>query len=117
MAVGDRKALDTRVYHPGTGEILKPNEALLRPGRTWYRFHNPTHQDGCDLYHHDPRQQHGPLKFDLEVSQTTLPEGWVKDPGGSAGYGYIPVGGQMGTTWTGSRRLQPCGSKTHPNSP
>ena len=42
-AVGDRKAPSTLVYHPGTGEILKHNEVLLRPGRTWYRFHNPTY--------------------------------------------------------------------------
>ena len=81
-AVGDRKAPGTRVYHPGTGEILKPNEALLRPGRTWYRFHNPTHRDDCDLYHRDLRNQHEPLKFDWQVSQTTLREGWVKDSEG-----------------------------------
>jgi len=67
-----------RVYHTGTGEILKSDKAPLNTG---YHFHNP-HQDECNLYHHSLYKHHEPLKNDWPVSQTTLQEGWVKDPEG-----------------------------------
>ena len=67
-----------RAYHTGTGEILKSDEAPLHTG---YHFHNP-HQDECNLYHHNPHKYCEPLKYDWPVSQTTLQEGWVKDPEG-----------------------------------
>jgi len=67
-----------RVYHTGTGEILKSVEAPLR---TWYHFHHPL-RDECDLYHRDLRKRHRPVEHSWSVSQTTLQEGWVKDPEG-----------------------------------
>jgi len=67
-----------RVYHTGTGEILNSVEAPLR---TWYRFHHPL-RDECDLYHRDLRKRYGPVEHGWPVSQTTLQEGWVKDPEG-----------------------------------
>jgi len=67
-----------RIYHTGTGEILKSVEVPLR---TWYRFHHP-HQDECYLYHHNSHKHHGPPKCDWPISQTSLQEGWVKDPEG-----------------------------------
>ena len=70
-----------RIYHTGTGGILGPADALQDLERTWYRFHNPL-RDECDLYHHNSRKQNGPPKCDWPVSQTTLQEGWVKDPEG-----------------------------------
>ena len=81
-AIGDRRAPDTRIYNPGTGEILKPSEVLLRPLRTWYQFHNPRHRDDCDIYHRDLHKQHEPLKSDWPISQTAFRDGWVRDPEG-----------------------------------
>jgi hypothetical protein len=69
---------DIRIYHTGTGEVLEPGETPLNPGRTWYRFHNP-HGDDCDFYHRNLRKH---LERGWQVSQTTLREGWVKDPEG-----------------------------------
>jgi len=80
-AVGHRNGFDMKIYRTGSGEILEPDKALLHPGRTWYRFHNP-HRDDCDVYHRDLRKQHEPIECDWPISQTALREGWVKDPGG-----------------------------------
>jgi hypothetical protein len=80
-AVGHRNGFDIRVYHTGTGEILDSTETSLQPRPTRYRFDNP-HRDDCDLYHRDSRKHHEPLECDWPVSQTTLREGWVKDPEG-----------------------------------
>ena len=80
-ALRHRNGLGFYIYHTETGEILKPDKALLHPKQTWYRFHNP-HQDDCDLYHHNLYKHHKTLESDWSVSQSTLQEGWVKDPEG-----------------------------------
>ena len=67
-----------RAYHTRTGEILESDEAPLHTG---YRFHGP-HHDECNLYHHNPYKYCEPLKYNWPVSQTSLQEGWVKDPEG-----------------------------------
>ena len=64
------------VYHTETGEILKSDETSLHLQSTWYQF-----EDKEDLYHHD-LCKHTVLESDWPVSQTTLQEGWVKDPEG-----------------------------------
>jgi len=69
------------IYHMETGEILKLDTAFLHPKQTWYRFYNP-HQDDCDLYHHNLHKHHEHLECDWPVSQSTLQEGWIKDPEG-----------------------------------
>ena len=69
-------------YNLGTGEFLKPNEVQFQiSGLKWYYFYN-THRDDCDLYHRDMAKQHEPLEGSWPVSQTTLQDGWVKDPQG-----------------------------------
>ncbi|KAF9647149.1 hypothetical protein BDM02DRAFT_2810825 [Thelephora ganbajun] len=65
------------VYHTETGEILKSVRTPLHLRATWYRF-----QDECNLYHSNLCKHHRPLECDWPVSQTTLQEGWVKDPDG-----------------------------------
>ena len=70
-----------RVYSRETGEILRPDKVLQDLECTWYRFNSPL-QDECDPYHHDSRKHNGPLKCSWPISQTTLQEGWVKDPEG-----------------------------------
>lgn len=80
-AIGYRNSFDIHIYYTETGEILKPDNALLHPERTWYRFHNPR-QDDCDRYHHDLYKHHEPLECSWQVSQDTLQKGWVKDPEG-----------------------------------
>jgi len=72
---------DIRIYDAETGGTLEPDKALLHPGRTWYRFHNP-YQDDCDLYHRDLRKNREPTECGWPISHTTLREGWVKDPEG-----------------------------------
>ena len=67
-----------RVYHTRTGKILELDQAPLGTG---YRFNN-SRRDECEVYHRDLRKHQGPLKGDWPVSQTTLREGWVKDPEG-----------------------------------
>ena len=67
-----------RVYHTRTGEAVEPDKAPLG---TRYRFHNPR-RDDCDLYLRDLRKHREPLESDWHVSQTTLREGWVRDPEG-----------------------------------
>ena len=67
-----------RIYHTGTGEILKSVEVPLH---TWYRFHHPL-RDECNIYHHGLHKHHGPPKYDWPISQASLQEGWVKDPEG-----------------------------------
>ncbi|KAF9641901.1 hypothetical protein BDM02DRAFT_3194313 [Thelephora ganbajun] len=69
------------VYHAETGEILKPDKASLHLRHTWYRFYNPC-QDDCNLYHHDLHKLYKHLECDWQISQSTLQEGWVKDPEG-----------------------------------
>lgn len=68
-----------RAYHIRTGETL--TEVPQSHGRTWYQFHNQR-QDNCSHYHCDLLKHQGPLDHDWPVSQTTLQEGWVKDPEG-----------------------------------
>jgi len=70
-----------RTYHTGTGETLKAVETPLRLRPTWYSFHN-RQRDDCELYHRDLCKNRGLLDCDWPISQTTLREGWVKDPEG-----------------------------------
>jgi hypothetical protein len=81
VAIRRRNGLQSHVYHAETGEILKPDKAHSHPKRTWYRFHNP-HRDDCNLYHHDLLKQDNNLERNWPISQSTLQEGWVKDPEG-----------------------------------
>ena len=60
------------LYHTKTGEILSLDGAHEGDG---YIFS----QRGCNLYHVSLCQQN---KCSWPISQTTLKEGWVKDPGG-----------------------------------
>jgi len=66
------------VYNTRTGEILELDRAPICTG---YQF---DHQrwDGCNLYHRGSHKHYAPLSCDWPVSQTTLQEGWVKDPEG-----------------------------------
>ena len=80
-ALRHRNGFTFHVYHMETGEILKLDKVSLHPTQTWYRFHNP-HQDDCDLYHHNLHKHHEQLECDWPVSQSTLQEGWIKDPEG-----------------------------------
>jgi WD40 repeat protein len=70
--------LAVRTYHTGTGESLKSGG---QPRSARYRFHHPR-RDECNLYHRDLSKHRGPLESDWPVSETTLQEGWVKDPEG-----------------------------------
>ena len=88
-AIRQPLGFDIRVYHAGTGEVLEPDKTPLHPGRTWYRFHNPR-RDDCDLYHRDSNKRREPLESDWPVSQTTLLEGWVKDPEGKRRFWLHP---------------------------
>ena len=66
-------------YHIRTGEIVGAANAPPYPVQSWYRFNNPLNRSDCDLYHHQCNELHKP---NWPVSQTTLQEGWVKDPEG-----------------------------------
>ena len=79
-AVGRHHGYAMCTYNTGTGEILKSVEAPLHPRR--YRFHHPHGQDECDLYHRESGKHRGPVESIWPVSQTSLREGWVKDPEG-----------------------------------
>jgi len=70
-----------RIYNTRTGEIIESVRPPphLRP--TWYHFHS-RQGDECDLYHRGARKPCEPLEGDWSVSQSTLREGWVKDPDG-----------------------------------
>ena len=70
-----------RTYDAGTGEILESVETPLHLRTTWYNFHN-RQRDECELYHRDLCKNRRPLECDWPVSQTTLRDGWVKDPEG-----------------------------------
>ncbi|KAF9645787.1 hypothetical protein BDM02DRAFT_3189409 [Thelephora ganbajun] len=70
--------LALRVYHTKTGETLGLDK---EPLGTVYYFDNPG-KDHCNLYHHNSYKHHKPLKCDWPISQTTLQEGWIKDPEG-----------------------------------
>ena len=70
-----------RAYHTETGEVLESAEMPLHLRLTWYRFHNQQ-QDECDLYHRELCKRHQLPERGWPVSQTTLQEGWVKDPEG-----------------------------------
>jgi len=70
-----------RTYRTGTGEILESVETPLHLRPTWYHFHN-RQRDDCDLYHRDLCKNRERLEYDWPVSQSTLREGWVKDPEG-----------------------------------
>jgi hypothetical protein len=71
----------SHIYHAETGEILELDKAHLHPKHTWYRFHN-SKRDDCELYHHDLLKQHNHLEGNWPISESTLQEGWVKDPEG-----------------------------------
>jgi len=62
-------------YHIKTGEILKLDKQY--PGVL-----NNFTSSGCDLYHHSLCQYHKTPKRSLPVLETTLVDGWVKDPEG-----------------------------------
>lgn len=79
--IGHRTGFNIHSYHTGTGEILKQNETPLHLEQIQYRFNNP-HRDDCNLYHHDLLKHHKPVESNWPVSQTTLQEGWIKDPEG-----------------------------------
>ena len=79
--IRQRNGFYNHVYHTETGEILKMDKAPSHQKRTWYRFNNP-HRDDCSLYHHDLPKHHEPFSGDWQISQSTLQEGWVKDPEG-----------------------------------
>lgn len=67
-------------YDTGTGEeVLTPTEGLDEC--TWYHFFN-SDEDGQDLYHREFHNYNTPSEHNWPVSQTTLQEGWVKDPEG-----------------------------------
>ena len=68
-------------FNTRTGEILESANVPQHVECTWYRFHNP-HIDECNLYHHNLNKHNKTPKCDWPVSQTTLQEGWVKDPEG-----------------------------------
>jgi len=70
-----------RTYNTGTGEIVESVETPLHLRPTWYNFHN-RQRDDSDLYHRDLCKHRGLLESDWPVSQTTLRDGWVKDPEG-----------------------------------
>ena len=67
------------VCHTRTGEIIRPANEPQYSGRTWYRFNHPLNRSDCNLYHHKSNEL---FKWNWPVSQTTLQEGWVKDPEG-----------------------------------
>ena len=69
-----------RTYCTRTGKILK-SDKTLHSKYTWYMFHS-TSRDDCDLYHCDSLKHHTPPDGNWPVSQSTLQEGWVKDPEG-----------------------------------
>ena len=81
VTIRRRNGFNTHSYHTETGEILKTDTAPLHHKHAWYRFHNQ-HRDDCDIYHHDTLERHKPLEHDWPISQSTLQEGWVKDPEG-----------------------------------
>ena len=62
-------------YHIKTGEILKLD-------KQYPDVCNPFTSSGCDFYHHGLCQYHKPPKHSWPVSETTLADGWVKDPEG-----------------------------------
>lgn len=64
-------------YHTETGEVLKSTGMPLHLRSTWYHFQNQ-----CDLYYQDLCKHYRTLESSWPVSQTTLQEGWVKDPEG-----------------------------------
>jgi len=63
------------LYCIKTGEILDLNTAYQG---IWYGFT----KSGANLYCHDAHKWRKPLKHGWPVSETTLAEGWVKDPEG-----------------------------------
>ena len=70
-----------RIYHTRTGEIIESIKPSPHLRSTWYHFHS-RQRDGCDLYHRDLCKRRGAVEGDWSVSQTTLRDGWVKDPEG-----------------------------------
>ena len=88
-----------RAYHIRTGETL--TEVPHSHECTWYRFHNQR-QDDCSRYHCDLLKQQGPLDHDWPVSQTTLQEGWVKDPEGRHRMWLHPSWRSSDATWLNS---------------
>ena len=69
-------------YHTRTGEILEPNQSSQYFGNTVYRFHHPQRRDDWSHYSHDLCKNQRPPECGWPISETTLREGWVKDPEG-----------------------------------
>ena len=69
-------------YHTRTGEVCEPVNELISPRQTWYRLHNPLHQNDCNLYHHSYYVQDETPRHDWSFSQAILQEGWIKDSEG-----------------------------------
>jgi WD40 repeat protein len=66
-------------YHTRTGEVIGSSDVSDYSFQTWYRFNHPLKQNDCSLYHHKCNEL---VKSNWPVSQSTLQEGWVKDPVG-----------------------------------
>ena len=70
-------------YCTMTGEIIKPAEAPQHDGCTHYCFNSTQSGNDWNHYHHDLyKNQKRPLELEWPISETTLKEGWVKDPEG-----------------------------------
>ena len=66
-------------YHTRTGEVVELADVPEYHAQTWHRFNNPLNQSDCNLYHHKCNEL---FEWNWPVSQSTLQEGWVKDPEG-----------------------------------
>ena len=69
-------------YHTGTGEIISSAKVPKNLGRTRYRFHKKYGRDDCNLYHHSLCKHQRSPECEWPSLETTLQEGWVKDPEG-----------------------------------
>ena len=67
------------VYHTSTGKVIELINAPEYPAQAWYRFNHPLGRSDCNLYHHKCNEL---VECNWPVSQSTLQEGWVKDPEG-----------------------------------
>ena len=68
-------------YNTKTGELSEPARGPQSHRQTQYQF-QAQHIDGCNQYHCDLFKSQEPLDHGWAVSQTSLQEGWVKDPEG-----------------------------------
>ena len=70
-------------YCTRTGEIIKPAETPQHNGCTHYCLYGTQSGNDWNHYHHDLyKNQKRPLELGWPISETTLKEGWVKDPEG-----------------------------------